>query len=319
MAEKVFTVTLNPSLDKTVVIDKLVPYGLHRVLRTETDPGGKGINVARVLHSFGVEVVVTGFIAGSTGKMLRDFLEQERIHSDFVEIAGETRTNVKIFDRNVRKTTELNESGSTVTAQDLAEFEARFRSLCRDARVAVLSGSLPPGAPADTYAHFIDIAKAAGVRAILDADGDALRAGIESVPYAVKPNIHELETLAGRALKTPYEVLEVGRKLIRKGIGLVIVSMGPDGAVVLDAENAYKVDSWDVFVNGATGAGDSMVGALADALLRGADLAEIARVTTVAGTITASKPGTRLCTKREVMETLDLVTLHPLAAGGMPA
>lgn len=312
MAGKVVAVTLNPSIDRTIIVPELVPYSLNRVEQSQLDPGGKGINVSRVLRSFGTDVVVTGFIAGSAGRLLKGFLTDAQLAEDLLEIPGETRTNIKIFDHKERKTTEINESGCTVRPEDFEQFTEKFRGLCANAEAAVLSGSLPPGVPADTYAKLIGIAKAAGVYTILDADGEALRAGIGSLPTAVKPNIHELEALVGRTLGTPQEILTAARELIRGGIGIVIVSMGPDGAVVADAHEAYRVESWDIPVKSATGAGDSMVGSLADALLRGAPLEDIARVTTAAGTITASKPGTQLCTKPEVLATLGLVTVRPM-------
>lgn len=312
MTGKAITVTLNPSIDRTIVVPALVPFALNRVEQARLDPGGKGINVARVLKSFGAETVVTGFLAGGTGRQLRSFLKGAGLPSDLLDIPGETRTNIKIFDKSARRTTEINENGCTVSPADLARFLQKFRVLCTGTDVAVLSGSLPPGVPDDTYATLIRLAKEAGVRTILDADGEALRFGIESLPTAVKPNIHELETLTGRPLSTPEEVLAAARSLIRRGIGIVIVSMGPDGAVVADAREAYRVESWNIPVKSATGAGDSMVGALADALLRGASLADIARVTTAAGTITASKPGTQLCEKDEVTASLGLVTVRPM-------
>lgn len=312
MADKVLTVALNPSIDKTVVVERLQPYGLNRVLQSESDPGGKGINAARVLHSFGAEVALTGFLAGSTGKMLAESLQAEGLSCDFLEIPGQTRINLKVFDRSAKKTTEINERGCAVAAGDLARLEARFKALCRDARLVVLSGSLPPGVPDDIYARLIKTAKAAGAAAILDADGEALRKGVRGIPYAVKPNIHELSALAGRPLKTARDALNAGRELTARGVRIVIVSMGADGAVALDGREAFQADPWKISVQSATGAGDSMVGALADALLRGAVLADIARVTTAAGTVTASKPGTRLCTKAEVMESLRLVDVHPM-------
>ncbi len=312
MREKVVTVALNPSIDKTVTVKEFVPYGLNRVEHSQVDPGGKGINVARVLKSFGVHATAAGFLAGHTGKLLQNFLAQDGIDSDFMEVQGETRINIKIFDRKVKRITEVNESGCVVSAEELSKFQERFRELCGEARIAIMTGSLPPGIPDDVYAQFIETAKTAGAQTILDADGEALKKGIASQPFAIKPNIHELEALAGRPLATQQDVLAFGRKLVQDGIGLVIVSMGADGAIVLNEDEAYKTDPWKIQVKSATGSGDSMVAALAAALMRGASLSDIARAATAAGTVTASKPGTQLCTEDEVRKALPLVTLHPL-------
>lgn len=309
MAGKVIAVTVNPSIDKTIAIKELVPYGLNRVVESRLDPGGKGINVARVLHSFETDVVVAGFVAGNTGKQLLDFLSEAHLPADCLEIAGETRTNLKVFDQKAGKTTEINESGAEVSPENLKAFNEKFRNLCKNADVAVVSGSLPPGVPKDFYAQCITAAKAENVKTILDADGEALAEGLKAIPYAVKPNIHELEALLGRELKTPKDVLAAAREFIAKGIAIVIVSMGPDGALVADANEAYKVDSWDIEVKSATGAGDSMVGSLAYSIVRGDSLYDIAKITTAAGTITASKPGTQICTKPEVLDSLHFVTV----------
>lgn len=312
MGGKVIAVALNPSIDKTIQIQELLQYALNRVTQSEADPGGKGINVARVLHNFQTEVSVTGFVAGKTGRRLLAFLQQKQIPEDFLEINGETRTNLKVFDQKAKKTTEFNEVGCPITRENLKAFKEKFQSLCQGAGIVVLSGSLPPGVPDNIYAELISIAKAQGARTILDADGKALQEGLKGIPYAIKPNIHELADLVGRNLHTPQEVLEAARELISSGISLVIVSMGADGAVVADAQEAYRVHSWDIPVQSATGAGDSMVGSLAYALLQNASLQDIARLTTAAGTITASKPGTQLCEQAEVIESLPLVTICPM-------
>lgn len=312
MTAKVITAALNPSLDRTVEVDGFAPYGLNRVVSSRTDPGGKGINAARVLHSFGVDVTAAGFAAGKSGGALRDFLAQGGIGDSLLEIPGETRTNLKILDRKTGRITEVNESGCPVTPEYLAEFETKFRELCSGAGAAVLSGSLPPETPAGFYARLIEIARQSGVRVILDADGEALREGVKKIPYAVKPNLEELRALTGSPLETAQEILAAGRRLTDAGISLVIVSMGAGGAIVMDSHDAFQTVPWSISSGNATGAGDSMVGVLAFALQSGAGLADIARMTTAAGTVTASKPGTQLCTREEVLAKLPLVTLRPL-------
>lgn len=312
MPGRIIAVTLNPSIDKTVTIERLVPYGLNRAVSSRTDPGGKGVNVAKVLRNFGADVTVCGLIAGSQGKLLLDGLKKAGIASDFMEIPGETRTNFKVIDESVNRTTEINESGFLVTPDVLSEFEQKFQNSVRNADIAVLSGSLPPGVPADFYAQCISIAKAEGAKALLDADGDALAEGIKAVPFAIKPNLRELELLNGRPFADLGEIADAARRLVQTGIEIVIVSLGPDGAVVADRNQALHAASWDAEVRSATGAGDSMVASLAYSILRKDSLFDIAKITTAAGTVTVSKEGTQTCTLEEVRGSLEKVAVTQL-------
>jgi 1-phosphofructokinase len=309
MKDKVITITLNPSIDKTITVEKLTPYGLNRAISTRMDPGGKGINVARVLKNFGVDVMVSGLIAGDQGKLLKNYLKKSEIYTDFMETSGETRTNLKIIDESVNKTTEINESGFYVSHDDLMTFKRKFQSLLKDASIVVISGSVPPGVPSDFYAECISIAKTEGVKTLLDADGDTLTEGLKAVPYAIKPNIHELELLGGCTFSNIKDIVNAVQKLIEEGIEIAIVSMGPDGAIVANQHDVYKVDSWDVKVKSAVGAGDSMVGALAYSIVRNDSLFDIAKITTAAGTITATKAGTEICTLNEVLSSIKNVVV----------
>jgi 1-phosphofructokinase len=313
MSEKVISVALNPSIDKTITIERLIPYGLNRVLTTRTDPGGKGINVAKVLKSFGAHVTVTGLLAGSQGKLLLDDLKDAKIPADFLTNPGETRINLKIFDQSVNKTTEINESGFHVTPEVLNSFRQKFKESVKEANIVVLSGSLPPGIPEDFYAECVHVAKAAGAKCILDADAGALAQGVKAVPFAVKPNIHELERLNGHSLSGQDEVAKAAKELIETGISIVIVSMGADGAIIADRSEVYQAVSWKIEEKSATGAGDSMVAALAYSILNQKSLYDIARITTAAGTVTASKEGTLTCTLDEVLRSLANVTVTKLS------
>lgn len=306
---KVIAVAMNPSIDKTIAIEHLVPYGLNRALSTRCDPGGKGINVARALKNFGADVTVFGLIAGEQGEHLVNFLRAVDISTDFIKNPGETRTNLKIFDQNTNKTTEINETGFDVTPTVLESIKNRFQQIVKKAEIVVLSGSLPPGVPENFYRECIEIAKAQGVRSVLDADAGALTEGIKAVPYAIKPNLHELEQLEGHPFSDRKEIVDAARELIDSGIEIVIVSMGPDGAIVVGRNEKYKVDSWDIEVKSATGAGDSMVAALSYSILNQDSLLEMCKITTAAGTVTASKEGTQIFTRDEVMQCLQKVTV----------
>lgn len=313
MDSNIAVITLNPSIDKTITIDRLIPYGLNRVKSSRLDPGGKGVNVARVLKNFGADVKICGLVAGETGKRLISFLDQAKIKNDFLQIEGETRTNLKIFDQSVNKMTEINEAGVFVDADSETRFLDQYKSLISGVSIVVLSGSLPPGISADFYAECITIAKTQGIKTLFDADGDALKKGLAAVPYAIKPNVHELEMLTGQTFQDYQAIVNAANRIIDTGVEIVIVSMGPDGAIVAGKGEAYKVDSWDIPVKSTVGAGDSMVGALAFSVERNDSLFDIAKITTAAGTITASKAGTQICTMDEVERSLEKVAVHKIS------
>ena len=189
----IVTVTLNPALDLTYAVDALVPHGTHRVARVTERPGGKGLNVARVLHALGEPVLATGLLGGVTGDRVATLLGQEGVRSSFVRIAAETRRTVAVVDP--ADATGFWEPGPTVTPAEWSLFVAEFRELLGPATVVALSGSLPPGVPIDGYATLIALANAIGVPTVLDTSGPALRAGLAAGPTLAKPNTAELAAL----------------------------------------------------------------------------------------------------------------------------
>ncbi|BBH24163.1 tagatose-6-phosphate kinase [Paenibacillus baekrokdamisoli] len=308
-AAPVITVTLNPALDKTVTIEQFEYGGLNRIKEMRTDAGGKGINVAKVLKLFEVDVNALGLKAGYQGQVIRDQLEKLGIDSTMIEAPGETRVNLKIVDESTKQTTELNEPGFMVDTDLLEQFQAVFKSKAAEASIIVLGGSLSPGIPPNYYRSLIEIARAQGIRTILDADGEALALGIEAAPFAIKPNVHELEALLGETFDSMEQMIAAVRKLIDRGIEYVLVSMGAEGSLLVSKTEAVKASPFPIMPVSTVGAGDSMVAALVYSFLNGKSVEETARWTSAAGTITASKPGTQVCTLHEVMHSLQLVTL----------
>ncbi|WP_202077358.1 1-phosphofructokinase [Caldalkalibacillus salinus] len=304
MSEQVITVTLNPALDKTVTVPTLKLGGLNRVKHVRIDPGGKGINVARVLDHFQTPVTATGYIAGTHGDQLLQRLQQTNINLDFVSVGGETRTNLKIVDEAQGLTTEINESGCDLTTADLTSLEQKLEQLLNEASLLVLGGSLPQGVPHTMYGTMIYQAKSRGVRTILDADGQALVEGLKAEPYAIKPNLYELEQLVGTPLKTFEAIVRAGQDILSNGVNLVLVSLGEEGAILLNHSYALKIEALPITPVSTVGAGDAMVGALAYAIQNGATLEDIAAWTTSAGALTASKPGTQVCTLQETRARL---------------
>ncbi|MBL0387842.1 1-phosphofructokinase [Tumebacillus sp. ITR2] len=312
MKSTVVTVTLNPALDKTVTVPALEVGGLNRVRQVRIDPGGKGINVAKVLHGFDVDVLATGLIAGGYGERLLAQLDRQGVPHSFVRVPGETRTNLKVYSESDQVTTEINENGFDVQPQSVLEFLNVLEELLSEASYLVLAGSLPKGVSSDIYGQLVELANSKGVRTILDADGDALKKGLEARPYAVKPNLFELQQLTGQGVETLDEIISAGQTLLARGLSLVVVSMGGDGAVFLNKEETYQVKPFPITPQSTVGAGDSMVAALVHGLVTGKSLPELAEWATTAGTVTASKRGTQVCTAEEVQNEVHRVTAKKL-------
>ena len=312
MNSYVVTVTLNPALDKTVVIPRLDVGGLNRVKKLRIDPGGKGINVARVLNGFGINVKATGLLAGSQGHLLLNYLNSENISADFLTIPGETRTNLKIVDDSSNVTTEINETGFEVAPSDMNVFKAKLVTLLEQASFLVLSGSLPFKVESDIYRELIELANHKGVKTILDADDKALAEGIQAVPFAVKPNIHELEKLVGCKMADDRDIVCACRLLLERGIQIIIVSMGAQGAIVMNCQEAYRLRVKAIIPKSTVGAGDSMVGALAYSLLSKHSLVETAQWAVAAGTVTALQSGTQVCSLQQVRQFLHQVSIEKM-------
>ena len=301
----IVTVTLNPALDLTYTVDALVPHDTHRVATVAERAGGKGLNVARVLHALGEPVLATGLLGGPTGARVADLLAVEDVPASFVPIAGETRRTVAVVDPG--DATGFWEPGPVVPGAEWSRFVDHFRSLLPEASVVALSGSLPPGVPIDGYAALIRHAAAAGVPAVLDTSGEALRPGLQAGPALAKPNIHELAGLFPAAfppallapdLPAPgnhpahdddrrtdgrrpvdQDRLMDGARLVgssrlaadlrRLTSGAVVISRGPDGLLAITPDGWYECAPPAPLAGNPTGAGDACVAALARGLRDG--------------------------------------------------
>lgn len=263
----ILTVTLNAALDVTYQVDALVPHGTHRVSAVVTRAGGKGVNVASVLTQIRQPAVATGLVGGPTGEQIRRRLAASRIPDAFVPVAADSRRTLVVADRD--GATGFWEPGPTVTAEEWAAFVSRFSGLAKVSRAVVLSGSLPPGVPADAYARLVGIARELGVPSVVDAEGPALTAALAARPDVVKPNAHELATVTGgTAPSTVDEVRAAARELRARGAGAVVASRGADGIVAVTADGAYRAAPPAAVAGNPTGAGDALVAALASGLSR---------------------------------------------------
>ncbi|WP_055546582.1 1-phosphofructokinase family hexose kinase [Streptomyces sp. NBRC 110028] len=270
----ILTVTLNTALDITYRVPRLRPHASHRVTEVTERPGGKGINVARVLAALGHHTAVTGFAGGVTGTVVRELLAAEpeadpdagtgggRITDALVPIAGTTRRTLGVVDTASGDTTQLNEAGPAVTAAEWAAFMDAYARLLREASAVALCGSLPPGVPVGTYAQLIREARTAGVPTLLDTSGEPLRRGVAARPDIVKPNAEELAGLTGST-----EPLRAARDARRRGARAVAASLGADGLLAITAQGAWQAAPPERLTGNPTGAGDAAVAGLLSGLV----------------------------------------------------
>lgn len=287
----IITVTLNPAIDKTLKVDKLKPGDLNRVREVDIIAGGKGINVARVVHQLGEPVVAMGFLGGDTGKQIDRFLEKEGLARNFTWTEYPTRVNMKILENDDRET-EVNEPGR-VLPQDFQVLKNSLKVQLKEASLLVLSGSLPQGVPEDAYNQLMKLANQNNVSVILDTAGKSLKLGLREKPFLIKPNLHEVELLMDKRIDSTAGIYNAVDYFIGKGVRIIVISMGSQGAVFADRDELIWVKVPEVEVSQTTvGAGDSMVAGLAIKLLRKSSLEEMARFATALAT-TYVKTGRR--------------------------
>ncbi|MEU8707583.1 1-phosphofructokinase family hexose kinase [Streptomyces sp. NPDC048565] len=262
----ILTVTLNTALDLTYSVPALVPHTSHRVHEVSERPGGKGVNVARVLAALGHDTVITGFAGGATGAVLRELLGSlpHRPADALVTVAGNTRRTLAVVDRSSGDTTQLNEPGPHIGAGEWASFLGTFGELLPGADAVALCGSLPPGIHVGAYAELVRLARSAGVPVLLDTGGEPLRRGIAARPDLVKPNADELAQLTGAR-----EPLRATRDARRRGAHSVVASLGADGLIAVTPDGVWKAAPPSAVRGNPTGAGDSAVAGLLSALVEG--------------------------------------------------
>lgn len=258
----IVTVTMNPAIDKTIDVEILERGGLNRIQHVELDVGGKGINVSKTIHEIGGSSIVTGFVAGNTGKMIENVMDEWNIQRDFIEVSGETRTNTKVFEKQ-GDLTELNEPGPTVQEADMQELLEKLNGYADENTLFVLAGSVPCGVDKDIYKRMIEMVHEKGAKVLLDADGELFTRAMEAKPDIIKPNRIELEQYAGMDyIASEQELVHIAEGLMEEGIGTVVVSMGKSGAIFLQDGYRVKCPGLRVKAHSTVGAGDAMVAAL---------------------------------------------------------
>lgn len=254
----IVTLTLNPSLDRTVVVDRLMPGTVLRTSEPTLEPGGKGVNVSRALSANGVQSVAVVGVAGPEGAELTRLLKGAAVTCRFVPVSGRTRSNLTVCDAD-GTVTKLNEPGSQLTPADLRALGSAVRSTVREGDWLVLSGSTPPAVQGADIRALLQEAVQAGAQLAIDSSGYALAAAIEAKPRIVKPNRAELAELVGRPMTSFAEVVEGAQQIRARGVEFVLVSLGAEGAVLVGPDQVLVGESHVAQPVSTVGAGDSFL------------------------------------------------------------
>lgn len=266
----IVTVTLNPAVDKTCVIDTLRTGDVNRIREAESVAGGKGVNVAKVLRQFHLQVACLGFLGGYSGRMIEDTMTKLGAECHFTRTKGDTRTNTNLLGTD-GYVTELLEPGPVISEKELVNFRKEFTYACEQCELMVFSGSIPQGVPKDIYAKLIAECRQLGIKTLLDTSGEPLKEAIAAKPTIIKPNKKELEYLVGRKLPDRESIVKEAKGLVAEGIEKVVVSLGEEGLLYVDADTVIYEPAKKVKTVNTVGCGDSVVASFCMSEVAGED------------------------------------------------
>ncbi|TET18560.1 MAG: 1-phosphofructokinase [Candidatus Cloacimonadota bacterium] len=300
----IYTLTLNPALDRTLIVENLSFEDTNKVSQELRYAGGKGIDVSRVINELGGESIALGFVGGYDGMELEGRLINEGITCDFTKIVEETRINIFIKNEKGGERTSLHAKGPEISPSELAILYNKIKEIHPTPSWFVMSGSLPLGISNNIYAQLTRLMKTRGAKVFLDSDGRPFKKGIEALPHAIKPNIFEIERLRGKPFKTTKALITFGKKLLSKGIPFIMISLGEKGILFLSEKENLQAIPPKVTVRSTVGAGDSSVAGFIFAYERGESIRNCLKMAVACGTATVLTPGTALCRKKDVERIL---------------
>lgn len=305
----IYTCTITPSVDYTTYLPSFATGKLNRTSEVFYYPGGKGINVSRVLKRLGVDNKALGFIGGFTGNYIEDFLLREGVETNFIETSEITRINVKI---KADEETELNGPGPVLDAHHLEKMTEKIKNM-EAGDWFVLAGSLPTSIPLAYYSGLAKLCNVQGIHFVLDTSGSALKELVKFSPFLIKPNIHELGEMFGVPISSKAEAYQYAKKLVDDGVRNVIVSLGGDGALFVNDTSAYAAEAPKGKVINTVGSGDSLVSGFIASFIKTQNSLEAFRYGVACGSATAFQSD--LCKKDDVEALLEKVQVQKIQHG----
>ena len=311
----ILTLTMNPALDVSTSIDKVLPTHKLRCATAATHPGGGGINVARVMHRLGSDCEALYLAGGATGQRLRQLLDREQVRQHVIPIAGDTRESFSAHETSSGLDYRFVLPGPMVHPDEWAACLAHIAALDTPPRYLVASGGLPPGVPDDFYARLARLARERGSLLVLDTSGPALACALAEGVYLVKPSLRELRGLSGQPLDTESDWRREAQRIVRSGRAqIVALSLGEGGALLATADITLRAPALRVDVRSTIGAGDSFVGGLVWALDQGRSLEQALRYGIAAGAGALLSSGTALCAAEDVERLQESVEVESASA-----
>ncbi|MBW8058803.1 MAG: 1-phosphofructokinase family hexose kinase [Solirubrobacterales bacterium] len=311
----ILTVTLNAAIDRTVAVPNFRLGHRHRAVESRTVAGGKGINVARALSLLGRPVIATGFAGGPTGTRVLEQLREEAVLTDFTTIAGETRISMAVIDPTSGEQTEINERGPAVSPEEVERFFKRLDYLVSGARLCVLAGTLPPGAGEDLYARLVKDLCERGVPVVLDAEGEAMLAGLRAGASVVTPNEREAEELVGQEFADRGDLVRGLSELVRLGAGEAVITR-PDGCVAVVGEGSERrfleVQTKSLEPVSTVGSGDAFLAGYVAARYDGHSSADCLAYGVACGAESTQHFGAGTVDRNQVERLLGEVDVHDL-------
>jgi 6-phosphofructokinase 2 len=297
----VVTLTMNPSIDLSISVERVTPFHKLRASEARRDPGGGGINVARVVKRLGADVVAMYPRGGQLGELLRRLLEQEGVTGLSIPIAGETREDFTVFERSTGSQYRFLLPGPQLTDDEWNTCLTTIQGFDRGARYVVVSGSLPPGVPDDFYARVARMIKPTGSKIVVDTSGPPLRAALEAGVHLVKPSLNEFRILMGAALETQDDWIKACRSLVDGGKAeMVALTLGEQGALLVVHDRVLHARALPINPASVVGAGDSFLGGMIWSLTAGHPIETAFRYAVAAGSGALIMPGTELCQRADV-------------------
>ena len=313
---QIITITPNPAIDISTSIGKLVPFTKMRCATARRDPGGGGINVARVINRLGGRVSAIYPAGGSSGDLLRRLLDREGVLSIAVGAAEETREDFTVFEESTSQQYRFVMPGGPLSEREWNACLNELANFDPPPNFVVASGSLPPGVPEDFYSRVARAAKQRGAKVLLDAAGPALQQALTEGVYLIKPNLREFCDVTGARRSDEEGLIEAGRDLIaNERVNIIALTLGPRGAMLITRDRVLRAEALPIKMASVVGAGDSFLGAIIWSLARGDDLRTALSFGVAGGSAALLSPGTDLCRPEDVQRLMPEVMVRPVKLG----